>query len=168
MVSRLHDEKHASKLLEVDAFQGTERVLDEERDDAPEQMFRVSHAVGQSIAVILSNHTAIEECSQRMQELHIALVLHDGEFRQDLMAAFHVGMSIDPDVKATFTIHEACDPLSFQFHRQIPNVKSLRVSRAIGIFPADCPHVRPILTDRGSDRVRNGCSRSFPHMVRFY
>src|SRR5436309_3900240 len=162
MVSRLHDEKHASKLLEVDAFHGTERVLDEERDDALEQMLRVSHAVGQSIVVVLSNHAAIEECPQRMQELHIALVLHDGEFRQNLMATFHVGMLIDPDVKATFTIHEACDPLRFQFHRQIPNVKSLRVSRAIEIFPADCPHVRPILTDRGERSSTERLFEEFP------
>src|SRR5262245_24692516 len=37
-------------------------------------------------------------------------------------------MGIDTDMKTTFTIHEACDPLSVKLHWRLPNVKSLRVS----------------------------------------
>ena len=67
-----------------------------------------------------------------MKELHIAFVLHDGEFRQDLITGLHVRMNIDPDMKTPFTVHEACHPFRFKLHLQIPNVKSLRVPCASG------------------------------------
>jgi len=41
-----------------------------------------------------------EERNDVIQELHIALVLHDGELRKYLITASHVGVSIDADVEA--------------------------------------------------------------------
>src|SRR5438552_17072415 len=64
------------------------------------------------------------------------------------MAGTHVRVWIDPDNEAAFTVHEACHPSWIELHRRIPNVKSLRVPCAPRAFPADCPHVRLILTAR--------------------
>ena len=36
-------------------------------------------------------------------------------------------MRVDPDMKASFTVHETADPSWFEIHRLVPNVKSLRV-----------------------------------------
>jgi hypothetical protein len=110
MVARFHRPKHISKLLEIDALLGFQRVLFEERDDVRRQMLSASDSKSHSRAVVSSNDTTTEERLQRVQKLHIALVLHDGEFRQNLNAEFHVGVRIDPDVKTAFTIHETCDP----------------------------------------------------------
>src|SRR6266853_270118 len=102
--------------------------------------------VGPAVAMVRSHDTTAEVGSELVQQIHIALVLHDGEFRQDLIAALQVGVTIDPDVKAALTVHEACDPFGVEFHWQIPDVKSLRVPCACRAFPADCPHVRLIFT----------------------
>src|SRR5687767_12629434 len=104
-----------------------------------------------------------------MQELHIAFVLHDGEFREDLKTGAHLGMCIDPDVEAPFTIHETCDPLSRQLHRPVPNVKSLRVPGAesgpsLRIVPMSAGFLLPVERPTSTRRLW----RSFPHMVRFY
>src|SRR2546430_17313794 len=64
------------------------------------------------------------------------------------MAGTHVRVWMDPDNEAAFTVHEACHPSWIELHRRIPNVKSLRVPCAARAFPADCPHVRLILTAR--------------------
>jgi hypothetical protein len=72
-------------------------------------------------------------------------------------------MRIDPDMKASFTVHETADPSWIEIHRLVPNVKSLRVpetrSRA---FPADRPHVRRIVTARLSPGEYRAAVEEFP------
>jgi hypothetical protein len=168
MIARLHTKKHSSKLLKIDTLLGLERVLDEERDDVLEQVLPRAHSVGHSIAVVDSNNPTAEERLQRVKQLNIALVLHDGEFRKNLSACSHLRMLTDSDVKTAFTIHKAYDPLSVKIHWQIPNVKSLRVPCAARAFPADCPRVRLIFTARVERTSTERLLRRFPHMVRFY
>src|SRR5262245_43644537 len=111
-----------------------------------------------SIAVIGSNHATTEELFQSVEELHIAFVLHHGEFGENLISGGHLRMRIQPHIETAFTVHEACDPLRVELHWRFPNVKSLRVPDADRAFPADCPLVRRIFTaERGARRVPSGC-----------
>ena len=81
-------------------------------------MLEASYAVGQSIAVVRSNHTATEIGLETVQHLRVALVLDDGELRKDLVAGFHVAMRIDTDMKAAFTVDEASHPTGIDVHDQ--------------------------------------------------
>jgi len=112
----LHAVDYALELLEVHALFRTQRVLDEEWDDVPGKMLPAPDSVVGSIAVVGSHHTTTKERLERMEQLHIALVLHDGELRQNLKAGAHLGMRIDPDVEASFTVHEACHPCWIELH----------------------------------------------------
>ena len=112
MIARFHFPEDTLELDEVLAFPGMERVLDEVWNDVLSEVIHVPHSISHPIAVIRSNHATTEMALQCMENLHIALVLHDGEFRQDLKSGAHLGMLVDPDMKASFTVHEACDPLS--------------------------------------------------------
>ena len=122
-----------------------------------------------SVAMIAADDSAPEMGFQRMQKLRVAFVLHDGELREYLIAADHIGMLTDPDVKAAFTVHESCNPLCLELHRPAPDVWSLRVLAAVResslrIVPMSSGLFLPGDTRRGP----TGCARSFPHTVRFY
>ena len=52
----------------------------------------------------------------RVKQIGIALVLHVGEFRENLKAASKVGMLCDPDVEAALTVHETCYPFGVKLH----------------------------------------------------
>ena len=168
MIARFHLEEYTSELDEVLTLPRLERVLDVVWNDVPSQMVHAPHSIRHSIAVIRSNHSATEMTLQCVQNLHIALVLHDGEFRENLKSGAHVGLFVDPDVKASFPVHEACDPLSIKFHRLVPNVKSLRVPGAV---PGPSLRIVPLsvgfLLPREATSTER-LSRSFPHMVGFY
>ena len=75
-----------------------------------QQVLLAAHSIGPPIAVIRSHDTTTEVVLQCMQQFHIAFVLHDGEFRKYLKTTIQVGVRVDSDVKAAFTVHEACDP----------------------------------------------------------
>src|SRR5581483_6996175 len=146
MIARFHHEQDIAELEEVHVLACFERVLDEEWNDALEQMLDRPHSPGHPIAVVGSHHAASEMRLQRVQYLHIALVLHDGEFREHLNAGCHLAVFVEPHVKTTFTVHKACNPLSFELHWAYLNIKSLRIPGANRVFPADRPHVRRIFT----------------------
>ncbi len=79
-------------------------------------MIRIAHSIGHTVAVINTNHAAYEVALKRMQHLHIALVLYDGKFRQDLDTCRHPRVGINANVKTPFTVHEACYPFSMKIH----------------------------------------------------
>ena len=142
MIARLHYQKHFPELLEVQTLFRFQRVLDEKWNDALQKMFLPAHSKRHPVAVILSNHTASEVSFECMKHLHIVFVLYDGELRKNLMASRHVVMLVDANMKATFTIHETCNPLCVKFHRLVPNVKSLRVPGTVPGLPcglSPCP-----------------------------
>ena len=89
-------------------------MLDEEWNDRPQQVAASAHAVGRSIAMIVSDDSATEESSQRVQQLDVAFVLHDSEFGQHLAVRSHTGMMRYPDMKTSFTVHESCDPFCLE------------------------------------------------------
>ena len=91
-------------------------MLFEEWNDVLTQVLSIPHSIGHSVTVILANHAASEVGLDRVQELRIALVLYDGELRQDLHSYRHACMPRDTDMKATFTVHEACDPFRVEIH----------------------------------------------------
>ncbi len=66
-------------------------------------------------------------CFQCMEDLNIAFVLNDGEFRQNLNSSRHSRMSIHAHVEAAFAVDEPDDPLRIEPQRDLPNVKSLRI-----------------------------------------
>jgi hypothetical protein len=119
---RIHQKENVPELQEIDVLSGFQRMLDEEWNDVLQQMFHAAHPVRHSVAVIRSNHSATEVCLEGVKHLHIALVLHDGEFRKYLEPCGHFRMGIYPHVKATFTVHEACNPLRVQLHWTLPNI----------------------------------------------
>ncbi len=89
-------------------------MREKEWDDRPEQIAPSPHAVGRSVAMIAPDDSATKKCFRRMQQLDVALVLHDGEFRKHLAVRPHAGMSRDPDVETSFTVHESCDPFRLE------------------------------------------------------
>src|SRR6266851_9845335 len=127
MVTRLHQQKNIPEFQEIDVLLCFQRMLDEKWNDVLKQMLDASHPIGHSIAVIHSNHAASEIRLEGIKHLYIALVLHDGEFRQHLNSRGHFLVWIDTHEKTTFPVHETCDPLRVQLHWTLPNVKSLRV-----------------------------------------
>ena len=79
MLVPLHQQKHVTKLLEIDALLRSEGMLHEEWHDAFDQLLALPHSIGHPVAVVLPNHTASEVGLDRVQELRIAFVLDDGE-----------------------------------------------------------------------------------------
>ena len=75
-------------------------------------MIQPPDPISHPIAVIRSNHPTAEEFLQRVEELNIAAVLDDREFGEHLKLAGHLGMRIDADVKATFSVDKSYNPLS--------------------------------------------------------
>jgi hypothetical protein len=116
MLVLLHQPKHVSELLEIDALLGLERMLFEEWNDAFDQLLALPHSIGHPIAMVLANHAATEIRLDRVEELRIAFVLYDGELGQDLVSHRHAFMSRDTDMEAALTIHEACDPFRVEIH----------------------------------------------------
>jgi len=91
-------------------------MLFEEWNDAFVQLLALPHSIGHSVAMVLANHAASEVRLDRVQELRIAFVLYDGELRQDLNSHRHALVSRDADMKATFAVHESCDPFRVEIH----------------------------------------------------
>ena len=114
MLVHFHHLEHAAKQREIAALSRAEGMLDEEWDDRPNQIGASAHAKGRSVAVIPTDDTTAKESAQRLKQLDVALVLHDGEFRKHLAARPHPGVSCDPDMKTAFTVHEACDPFRLE------------------------------------------------------
>src|ERR1044071_5743219 len=102
MLARFHQQQDTSELQEVQVLLRFERVLEKEWDDVCEQVLFTSHSERHSVSMIAANNATSEEVLQRVQELHIAFVLHDDEFRQNLKTCAHLGMLIDPDKEAAF------------------------------------------------------------------
>ena len=158
----LHEKKNAPEFREVRTFLRLEWVFLEEWNDALQQVALPPHPVGHSVAVVSPNHAASEMSLERVQNLHIAFVLHDGELRKNLIARLHVGMFVDPYVKAALTVHEPADPFCLEIHWPAPNVKSLRVPAAERAFPADRPRVRWIVTEGASADEYQTVLEEFP------
>ena len=110
MLASFHHQKHPAESQEILSLLRLELMLHEERNDVFSQMARASDPVGHPVAVILANHSATEVRLEGVQHLNISFVLHHGELRKHLNAAGHAGILVDADMKAAFTITEACDP----------------------------------------------------------
>src|SRR5229473_950746 len=102
-------------------------MLFKEGNDSFIQVIQTSHPIRHSLPVVCSNHAAPKESLECMEQLDIALVLYNCEFRKDLKPRSHLRMRIDSDEETTFAIHKPNHPLCFQISRMWLNVKSLRV-----------------------------------------
>ena len=111
MTALLNDSNDAAELLKVLSLLRLEWVLDEKWDDAFTQMLLPTYSVSHPVAVVATNHTTTEVLFESVKHLYIALVLHDGEFREHLISALHRVVRIDAHVKTAFTVHEANYPL---------------------------------------------------------
>ena len=81
MNTLLNQIKNATELDEVHVLIRLQRVLDEKWNDVFVEILDSSYPIGHPVAVIYTNHAASEITFQGMKNLHIALVLYDGEFR---------------------------------------------------------------------------------------
>ncbi len=87
-------------------------MLFEEGNNPFGEVIQPPDSIRHPVAVIRSNHSAAEEFLQRVEELNLAAVLDDREFGEHLKLAGHLGMRIDADGKATFSIDKSHNPLS--------------------------------------------------------
>jgi len=124
VLSSLHEKEHVTELQEVDVLLRLERVAQEEGNDSFPKMLEAPHAVGQSVAVVHSNHAATEKGLQAVKHLRVALVLDDGELRKYLVADLHVSVCVDADMEAALTVDEAHYPVGVEVHDQ-PRTSSL-------------------------------------------
>jgi hypothetical protein len=159
MGTRIHHQKNTSELSEVDILLALQLVLFEEGNDAFQEMLNLPHPVCHPVTVVLSNHTTTEIALECLEDLHIPLVLHDGELRQNLATGSHVAMLVDTDMKTTFTVDKADDPLCIKLHRKLPNVKSLRVP-----FDSKGPSLRIVPVSAGFLLTRSHMI-TLPHMM---
>jgi hypothetical protein len=112
VLSLTHQVKNLSEPREVDPLLRFQRMLFEERNNPFGEVIQPPDSVSHSVAVIGSNDSATEEFLQRVEQLNIAAVLNDREFGEHLKLAGHLGMRIDADVKATFSVDKSHNPLS--------------------------------------------------------
>src|SRR5262245_43237297 len=103
-----------SEQLKIMSLFRLKRVLEEKWNDDLDQILYLSHTVGHSVAVIHANHAASEIGLKCLKNLIIALVLHDGEFREYLNSGCHFLVSTNSHMEAAFSVHKACDPLSLK------------------------------------------------------
>ena len=89
-------------------------MLLEEGNDLLIQVIQTPNSICHSLPVIRSNHAAPKEFFERMQQLDIALVLHNGELRKHFESGSHLRVSVDADEEATFAVNESNHPLRFQ------------------------------------------------------
>jgi hypothetical protein len=90
-------------------------MLFEEGNDSLIQMIQTPHPIRHPLRMIRSNHAAPKELFECMEQLDIALVLYNGEFRKHLESGSHLRMSVDADEETTFAVNETNHPLRFQF-----------------------------------------------------
>jgi hypothetical protein len=110
--SLTHQVKDLSEPREVDPFLRFQRMLLEERNNPFGEVIQPPNSICHPISVIGSNHSTPEEFLQRVEQLNVTLMLDNGEFREHLKLAGHLGMRINADVKTTFTVNESNNPLS--------------------------------------------------------
>src|SRR3989304_6428426 len=110
----LHEQEDSAELEEVHAFLRLEGMLLEERDHALAQKRRLPNPVAHPVGMVPSNHAAAEESLERIQHLHIALVLDHREFRQHLEAGLHLRVRVDADEETSLAVDEPGYPLRFQ------------------------------------------------------
>src|SRR5438445_3635675 len=135
MTFRLDDLQHTTEFQEVLLLSRLQRVLLEEWNDTQEEMFESPYPVRHPVAVIPANHTTAEVRLEGMKNVNIPFVLRDGEFRKYLETRSHVGMPVDPHLKAAFPVDEPDDPLRFEIHSSAPNVQPLRLLACTPPFP---------------------------------
>ena len=102
-------------------------MLIKERNDDIVQVIQSPNSICHPLRVVPSNHAAPEELLECVEQLDIAFVLYNGEFREYLKSGSHLWMPVDGDEETAFAVHESDNPLRFQLSRMWLNVKSLRV-----------------------------------------
>ena len=112
MFSLTNQVKDLSEPREVDPLFRFQRMLFKKGNNPFVKVIQPPNPVCHSISVIGSNHSASEELLQCVEQLNIAPMLDNREFGENLILAGHLGMPIDADVKATFSVDKSNNPLS--------------------------------------------------------
>ena len=102
-----------SEPREVDSLLRFQRMLFEEGNDPFDEVIQPPNPVRHAVTVIDSNDPTSEEFLQSVEQLNIAAMLDDREFREHLEIARHLWMWIDADVETTFAVYKSHYPLSF-------------------------------------------------------
>ena len=89
-------------------------MLLEEGNDLLIQVIQTPNSICHPLPMIRSNHAAPKEFFERMQQLDIALVLHNCELRKHFESGSHLRVLVDADEEATFAVNESNHPLRFQ------------------------------------------------------
>jgi hypothetical protein len=112
----IHHAEHIGKLFRVHTLLRFELMLSEKQRDRL-KLIEAPHPILPSIAVILTYPPETEETLQSVQDVEIAVVLHDAKFRDDLKADFDRWASLDTDAEAPFSVSETNHPIRTEFHR---------------------------------------------------
>jgi hypothetical protein len=51
-----------------------------------------------------------------MEDLHVALMLHDDKLRQNLKASGHIAVTVQADMKTAFSVDETDHPFCSKLH----------------------------------------------------
>ena len=111
MFSLTNQVKNLSEPREVDPLLRFQPMLLKEGNDPFGEVIQPPDSISHAVAMIGSDYSAAEELLQRMEELNITAVLHDGEFGEYLKLAGHLWVRIDADVETTFAVNEPDYPL---------------------------------------------------------
>jgi hypothetical protein len=114
VLSHRHQLQDLSKFHKIDSLLRFQRMLLEEGNDRLLQMIQAPHSICHALPVIGSNHAAPKESFERMEQLDIALVLHNCELKKHLESGSHLRVLVDADEEATFAVNESNHPLRFQ------------------------------------------------------
>src|SRR5579859_7063663 len=98
MTAIIHCQHDRTELRKVHILPCLQWMSHEKRTDDIAQMLERANAIRHPVTVINAHDAASEMLFESMQDLNVTLVLHDGEFRQDLEADTHFRMRVDPHV----------------------------------------------------------------------
>jgi hypothetical protein len=85
-------------------------MLHEKRYDDVGQVTSITNTVRHPIPMVDTNHTAPKKSFERVQDLDIALMLNDREFRKHLKSHRHLRVSGNSYVEAPYTVDKSGDP----------------------------------------------------------
>ncbi len=115
MPAFVHHAKDVGEFQRIDALLRSQPMLLEESCDLAE-MLDAAHPVFPSLAVIPTHAPEAEKSLQCVQNVEIAAVLNDAEFRDDLHPDTDRRVSLDSDEEAPFSVDESDHPIRTEFH----------------------------------------------------
>ena len=111
MFSLFYQVQDLSEPREVDSLLRFKRMLFEEGNNPFVEVIEPPDPVRHAVAMVLSDYPAAEKLLQRVKQLNVTAMLHNGEFGEYLELAGHLWVRVDADVETAFAVNESHYPL---------------------------------------------------------